>query len=46
MVLESLPLLSLLLWTPILGGLGVVAAGRGEHPARARQPMLAQCRSY
>ena len=41
MVLESLPLLSLLLWTPILGGLGVVAAGRGEHPARARALALA-----
>ena len=41
MVLESLPLLSLLLWTPILGGLGVVVAGRGEHPGRARAVALA-----
>ena len=41
MVLESLPLLSLLLWIPILGGLGVVAVGRGEHPDRARALALA-----
>ncbi len=41
MVSESLPLLSLVVWTPILGGIWVLLAGGERNPATARAVALA-----